>query len=397
MANPFCERVGVDVPVVLAPMGGAVGPELTAAVSNAGGLGCIPLWEGKPEQVREQIRAVRKLAPRPFAVNLNLNWPQEERLEVCLDEAVPIVSMFWGLDAAMIERAHQGGALVMQTVGSAAEARRAVDSGADVIVAQGWEAGGHVWGKVTTLALVPVVVDAVGAVPVVAAGGIADGRGLAAVLSLGASAAWIGTRFLMSHEATIHRRYRECLAAADETSTYYGTLFDVGWPDGPHRTLRNDTVDAWERAGRPEQRPSAGRGRETCRDAGRRRCPLQLHDAAAGHRRRYRQSVAVGGAGRRACSPPSAGFGDRPRDRRGSRTGAPPCSGYDRGLIDAAPQMAGAGVVSRDLPRVEEDSHDLRTLLLAGHTGARRVRPPGARGGGRRLPSTWRGRTAPAR
>ena len=260
MANPFCERVGVDVPVVLAPMGGAVGPELAAAVSNAGGLGCIPLWEGKPEQVREQIRAVRKLAPRPFAVNLNLNWPQEERLEVCLDEAVPIVSMFWGLDAAMIERAHQGGALVMQTVGSAAEARRAVDSGADVIVAQGWEAGGHVWGKVTTLALVPVVVDAVGAVPVVAAGGIADGRGLAAVLSLGASAAWIGTRFLMSHEATIHRRYRECLAAADETSTYYGTLFDIGWPDGPHRTLRNDTMNAWERAGRPASGHRPGEG-----------------------------------------------------------------------------------------------------------------------------------------
>jgi len=104
------------------------------------------------------------------------------------------------------------------------------------------------------------VVDAVAPVPVVAAGGVADGRGLAAVLALGASAAWIGTRFLMAREATIHPRYRERLAEAAETDTYYGTLYDVGWPDGPNRTLRNETVAAWERAGRPPpgQRPGEG-------------------------------------------------------------------------------------------------------------------------------------------
>jgi len=170
--------------------------------------------------------------------------------------------MFWGLSEPLIERAHEGGAIVMQTVGSAAEARRAVDAGADVIVAQGFEAGGHVWGQVVTLALVPAVVDAVAPVPVVAAGGIADGRGLAAVLSLGAAAAWIGTRFLMSREATIHPRYRERLAEAAETDTYYGTLFDVGWPDGPHRVLRNETVAAWERAGRPPSGQRPGEGEE---------------------------------------------------------------------------------------------------------------------------------------
>ena len=262
MTNTFCERVGIELPIVLAPMGGAVGPELTAAVSNAGGLGCIPLWYDDLATVRRQIGAIRALTSRPFAVNLNLNWPQEERLEACLEEGVKIISLFWGLSPPLIERAHEGGAIVMQTVGSAAEARRAVEAGADVVVAQGFEAGGHVWGTVATLALVPAVVDAVAPSPVIAAGGIADGRGLAAVLSLGASAAWIGTRFLMSREATIHPRYRERLAEATETDTYYGTLFDVGWPDRPHRVLRNETIAAWERAGRPATGKRPGEGEE---------------------------------------------------------------------------------------------------------------------------------------
>ena len=126
-----------------------------------------------------------------------------------------------------------------------------VAAGADVVVAQGWEAGGHVWGKVSTLALVPRVVDVVAPVPVVAAGGIADGRGLAAVLALGAAGAWVGTRFLAASEAGIHPDYRRRILAAGEADTFYGTLFDRGWPDAPHRTLRNSTVEAWERTGQP--------------------------------------------------------------------------------------------------------------------------------------------------
>ena len=127
----------------------------------------------------------------------------------------------------------------------------AAAAGADLVVAQGWEAGGHVWGTVSTLALVPRVVDAVAPVPVVAAGGIADGRGLAAVLALGAVGAWVGTRFLAAPEAAIHPDYRRRILAAGEADTFYGTLFDRGWPEAPHRTLRNSTVEAWERAGRP--------------------------------------------------------------------------------------------------------------------------------------------------
>src|SRR5262249_45343395 len=150
-------------------------------------------------------------------------------------------------------------------------ARRAVECGVDVVVAQGWEAGGQVRGTVATLPLIPAVVDAVAPVPVVAAGGIADGRGLAAVLALRASGAWIGTRFLAGHEAAIHPRYREHLLQANENdTTYLQNLFDVRWPDAPHRTLRSKTVDAWEAAGRPPsgRRPGEGEVIATSRSVG---------------------------------------------------------------------------------------------------------------------------------
>jgi NAD(P)H-dependent flavin oxidoreductase YrpB (nitropropane dioxygenase family) len=113
---------------------------------------------------------------------------------------------------------------------------------------------------VATMALVPAVVDAVRPVPVLAAGGVADGRGLAAVLALGAEAAWVGTRFLLAQEANVHHEWRRRIRAASETATVHSTLFDRGWPDAPHRTLRNSTVQAWERAGRPAapERPGEG-------------------------------------------------------------------------------------------------------------------------------------------
>jgi NAD(P)H-dependent flavin oxidoreductase YrpB (nitropropane dioxygenase family) len=131
----------------------------------------------------------------------------------------------------------------------------------DIVVAQGWEAGGHVRGTVATMPLIPAVVDAVSPAPVVAAGGIADGRGLAAALALGAAGAWVGTRFLASHEATIHTRYRERLLQANENDTVFlENLFDIRWPNAPHRTLRNTTVEAWEAAGRPPTGKRPGEG-----------------------------------------------------------------------------------------------------------------------------------------
>jgi nitronate monooxygenase len=247
----LCDLVGIEAPVVLAPMGGAVTPTLAAAVSNAGALGMLPVTWTSPDEIATVVSGTQRLTERPFGVNLGLAWDQSERLEAALTAGVRVVSFFWGDASGLIGEARTAEAIVFVTVGTADEGRAAAAAGADVVVAQGWEAGGHVWGTVSTLALTPRVVDAVAPVPVVAAGGVADGRGLAAVLALGAAGAWVGTRFLAAPEAAIHPDYRRRILAADEADTFYGTLFDRGWPDAPHRTLRNSTVEAWERAGRP--------------------------------------------------------------------------------------------------------------------------------------------------
>ncbi len=271
MKTALCTRLGIDLPIIQAPMGGAVGPALASAVSNAGGLGMLTPWRANVDAVRQQIRETRALTSRPFGVNLVLEFPQQERLSACLDEGVPVISFFWRDPSSLIPQAKAAGAIVLHTVGSVADAKRAVECGVDVVVAQGWEAGGHVRGTVATMPLVPAVVDAVSPVPVVAAGGIADGRGLAAALALGAAGVWIGTRFLASHEATIHARYRERILQAGENDTVYlENLFDVRWPNAPHRTLRNQTVDIWEAAGRPPsgKRPGEGEVIATSRSAG---------------------------------------------------------------------------------------------------------------------------------
>lgn len=262
MPNQLCTMLGIEIPIVQAPMGGAVPVGLAAAVSNAGALGTLPLWRTREETLRSNIRKMRSLTAEPFAVNLVTEFPQEDRLEVCLEEGVPIISFFWRDPADLSKRAKAGRARVLYTVGNADDARRAVDMGVDVIVAQGWEAGGHVRGTVATLPLVPAIVDAVGDTPVIAAGGIADGRGMAAALALGAKGVWVGTRFLASEEASIHPEYqRRILAASENDTAYCENLFDGGWPNAPHRVLRNSTVRDWEAAGRPPsgQRPDEGK------------------------------------------------------------------------------------------------------------------------------------------
>lgn len=246
------DLVGIEHPIVLAPMGGAVTPDMAAAVSNAGGLGMLALSWGNPEAVRQDIRRTRALTDRPFGVNLVLEYDQWERFAVCLEEKVPVLSFFWGDSAPFVEPAHQSGAIVTHTASSAEEAHAAVSAGVDCIIAQGWEAGGHVQGEVSTMALVPAIVDAVGTVPVVAAGGIADGRGLAAAFALGAAGAWIGTRFLGAIEADIHDHYADRLLRANETDTLHTfDLYDVGWRKAPHRALKSETSRNWEAAGRP--------------------------------------------------------------------------------------------------------------------------------------------------
>lgn len=245
------ELLDIQHPIIQAPMGGAVSPEMVASVSNAGGLGMVPGASLSPDLLRAAIRATRERTNNVFGVNLLFKDEIEPLLDVVLDERVPVVSFFWGDPFPFVDRVHGTGAIVMHTVGSAQEAERSVDQGTDVVVAQGWEAGGHVCGTVSTMALVPTVAEIAGTTPVVAAGGIADGNGIVAALALGASGVWVGTRFLAAAEATIHETYRARLFAATETDTLYTDLYDKGWPNAPHRVLRTVMTDTWEAAGRP--------------------------------------------------------------------------------------------------------------------------------------------------
>jgi nitronate monooxygenase len=255
--TPVCELLGIERPIVLAPL--SADPRLPAAVSNAGGLGSLGLsWSDDAGAV---VRDTAALTDRPFSGNFVLASDQRRRVEQSLSAGLRIVSLIWGDPCGYVDLVHDAGGLVMHTVGSAEEARRAAGCGVDIVVAQGWEAGGHVWGGVATLPLVPAVVDAVTPVPVIAAGGIGDARGVAAVLALGAQAALLGTRFLLADEMPIHEEYqRRLIAAAETDAEWYPNLYEVGWPDAPHRAIHNSTAERWEATGRPApgRRPGEG-------------------------------------------------------------------------------------------------------------------------------------------
>src|SRR5262249_17840979 len=204
-----------------------------------GGAGRIARGWTRPEDVAALADDFRSRTDKPFHANILLEWPPEDCLEAALAAGVKIVSLAWGDSRPYVERVHDAGALLIGTAGTAEEAKHLADAGVDVICAQGWESGGHVWGEVTTLALVPAVVDAVAPVPVLAAGGISDGRGIAAALALGAQGVWLGTRFLLAEEAPIHPDYRDHLVAAHaEDAQYARDLFDINWENAPHRALR---------------------------------------------------------------------------------------------------------------------------------------------------------------
>ena len=246
----LCEILKIELPIIGAPMGFISGPELAAAVSNAGGLGIMSFSGNPPPVLRDEIRRLRSLTDKPFGVNVLLDGPHlpfsiEAVVEVCFEQRVPVLSTIWGDPTAYIGPAHAAGVLVMDQVGSVDDAERSVQAGADVIVAQGLEAGGHIAGEVTTMALVPRVVDAVRPLPVVAAGGISDARGLLAALALGAQAVMIGTRLIATSEAYAHPMYKQKVVAAREDQTVRTTLFGFGWPNAPHRTLRTPFVDRW--------------------------------------------------------------------------------------------------------------------------------------------------------
>lgn len=242
----FCEHFGIDAPIVVAPMGpDLTGVELVAAVCRAGGFGILQAQLCPPEHLREEIRRLRTLTSSPFGVNFVLHFPHQDGIRVCIEERVAALSLFWGDPTPFIEPAHHAGVSILAQVSSVRDAVRAARAGADVIIAQGIEAGGHCSGSVSTMVLVPRVIDAVSPKIVLAAGGIADARGLVAALALGAAGVAMGTRFLATPEANAHALYKEKLVAASEEDTVCTILFGYGWPNAPHRALRTGFVETW--------------------------------------------------------------------------------------------------------------------------------------------------------
>ena len=255
----FCDLFGIEHPIVNAPMGDRwAGADLAAAVSAAGGLGLIggQAGEVRPDQaawLRGQIRAARERTDRPFGVGFVLPFlpafGQEDLPRVALEEGVAAVAYSFGDPTPHVAAAHEAGAKVLVQVQTVAQARRAVAAGADVIVAQGSDGGGHI-GEIGTLSIVPAVVDAAGDVPVIAAGGIVDGRGLAAAILLGAEGAWMGTRFVASEEWEGGEWRSAAVVAAGTDDTVRTLAYDRGWglpmPEGiAGRVVRNAFTDEW--------------------------------------------------------------------------------------------------------------------------------------------------------
>jgi NAD(P)H-dependent flavin oxidoreductase YrpB (nitropropane dioxygenase family) len=257
----LCSDLGTQVPIWNAGMGGGLaGPELAAAVSNAGGLGVLGMGGLPTPAIRESIRQVRSLTDKPFGVNLIVPLMDEEAVSCCLEERVPVLVLFWGDPSPYVEHAHRVGTKLLVQCGSVDEARRTAAVGVDAVMIQGVEAGGHVRGTTALSILLPATVEAVAPLPVIAAGGIADGRGLVAALDLGAQAVSLGTRFLCSEESRAAREYKQLVVAAAAEDTLYTKMFDVGWPDASHRVLRNTGVREWEAAGSLPVGERAGEG-----------------------------------------------------------------------------------------------------------------------------------------
>lgn len=263
-SNSIRRLLGCDYPVVLAGMGGVARSELVAGVCEAGGFGFLGMVRESPDLIRSEIAAVRARTSRPFGVNLIPAATAPDLLEAevaaCIEAKVHAVTLFWDLDAPLVRRFRGAGILVACQVGSAAEAVAAEAAGADIIIAQGVEAGGHVRGLTALACLLPDVVAAVSA-PVLAAGGIVDGAGLAAALLAGAEGAVIGTAFIATHEAFAHDFHKERIVAAGPDETVHTTDFHINWPaDAAVRVLPN-SVTRGER-GDPRTAPRQVIGQE---------------------------------------------------------------------------------------------------------------------------------------
>ncbi len=250
--NLLCDRLGIKYPVIQAGMGLVANSQLAAAVSEAGGMGVIGAGRLGPDELRDEIRNVRRLTSQPFGVDILFGKVQqsdatserysdlvEAQIDVSLEERVPLLVSGLGSPRGVVKRAHDLGIVVMSVVGNVRQAKRVEADGVDIIVASGSDGGGHV-GRVGTASLVPAVVDAVSA-PVVAAGGLADGRGLVAAFAFGAVGIWLGTRFIATDESRSHMNYKQKLVDIDEE----GTVISRALSGKTVRAIRNRFTESW--------------------------------------------------------------------------------------------------------------------------------------------------------
>jgi nitronate monooxygenase len=244
--TPVCDMLGCTYPIVLAGMGGVARSELAAAVTKAGGFGFLGMVREPPALIESEVARVRALTSRPFGVNLipAATAPSllDAEIATCIALSIPAMSLFWDIQPAVVRRLKEAGITVVYQIGSVEDAKRAEDAGADILVAQGREAGGHVWGNVPRNVLVPRVVDATRR-PVLAAGGIVTGAGLAEALLLGAQGVVIGTALMATHESFAHDYHKQRLIEAGAGETLLTCDFHINWPrDAKVRVLDNSVT-----------------------------------------------------------------------------------------------------------------------------------------------------------
>jgi NAD(P)H-dependent flavin oxidoreductase YrpB (nitropropane dioxygenase family) len=250
--TPICDLLDIEHPIALGGMGSATSPALVAAVSRAGGLGALGCHYLTPEQVRERTTAIRRETNKPFGLNFLVFDMRDDSFAEALALRPAVMQFAWPRPdqdlKSLFDRAHEAGSKVTHMAGTVAEAQRAAKAGADVIIAQGTEGGGHV-GWMASMPLIPMIVDAVAPIPVLAAGGFADGRGLVAALSLGADGILLGTRFLATDESPLHANFKQAIVDSDGHDTQLSEIPDIAagqvWPGAMTRSRRNRFVERW--------------------------------------------------------------------------------------------------------------------------------------------------------
>lgn len=258
--TPICDILGIEYPILQGGMAWVATAELAAAVSNAGGLGIIGAGNAPGDYVRNEIKKAKKLTDRPFGVNIMLLSPfVEEVIDIAYKERVPVLTTGAGNPGKYIARFKEIGTKIIPVIPSVALARKMEQEGVDAVIAEGTESGGHV-GEQTTMALVPQVVDAV-SIPVIAAGGIADGRGFVSALALGAQGVQMGTIFVCAEECTAHENYKQAIIKAGDR----GTIVTGRATGHPVRIIKNKLAREFEKLEKnnaaPEEYEKLGVGR----------------------------------------------------------------------------------------------------------------------------------------